>query len=226
MTDHTPSTAKRVFRRAALIMALLGVIQLGYSIWLHNHLDGAAPFQFGLLFLALILSFAGLRMAAALRWLCLLGAPGLLIAVLGEPVMFPPDMLAARFRASPLIATTEFAGSLAMVALSFWLARELDRPEVRAAREAAGRPQRRAAVPLAAGTILGVVLVAMLTVFLRGESAQQAIGHAKARYGDRYNYAVQQLSWHSGPSGKTIRARVILWNDSDYGAITVSGKPQ
>jgi hypothetical protein len=225
MTDNAFTAAKPVFRRAAMIIALLGAVQLGYSVWLHHYLQGAAPYQFGFLFLALILAFAGLRVASAVRWLCLLGAPLLTMAMLGEPVIFPADMLVARFRVSPLLALIELAGGLAAIAILVWLARELDRPEVRAAREAAGRKARDARIPMVAGTLLGIGTMAILSLFLRGETAQEAVGHAKARYGDRYHYAVQQLSWQSGPDGKRIRARIILWNDREYGTVTISGKP-
>jgi hypothetical protein len=224
--DEAPGKPRAPFRRTALIVAGLGVLQLAYSAWLNHLHNGAYPFHFGLLVVAALLGFGGLRIASFVRWACLLTLPMLAVAPFLNLLLFPFGMTRAKFAVMPLAASLEVLGGLAAIGICAWLARDLGRPEVMQARAAAGRKLRKAKVPLIIGTAITLVGVPVLHMFLTGETAQHAVDIARGKFGGNYQYAVRQLEYgYSNTAGKQAQALVLIWNENEFGTTVVRWNP-
>jgi hypothetical protein len=123
---------------------------------------------------------------------------------------------------------TEIAGNaavtLSMLVLLYWVARELGREPVLAARAAAGLKRQDMRIPFVLGVLL-VIAMAVGAHWMQGLfSAQQAIAKASGVVGDGYQFHVQSLQVMQSSNTKSVRAVVTAWNDTEIREIPVEWK--
>ena len=105
--------------------------------------------------------------------------------------------------------------------LLFWLAKELGREPVLAARASAGRKPRDMRIPAAAGVGMVVVMIIFMTLLLGGETADRAKSMAEQQTGPGYRFHVSSLNIATNNQGTFVSGVVTAWNDNEIRTVPV-----
>ncbi len=147
---------------------------------------------------------------------------GLLVAL---PIIFPADLIQVYLRITP---ASQLAGwgtfFVVVLGLLWWVYQSLTAAPVEMAIQSAKLGRPRLWHRPKSGFVIGVALVALLSITLplsnRSESARRAIERARAQFGADHRYFVSSLatSWSSG-SGTHVRATVLAYTDSSIESV-------
>jgi len=199
-------------RRTAIVVGLVGIAELAYGI-------GTAPQgQFRLqvtgLIIGALLFYGGFRVVSALRWLAFLGILPCALGIVSQIALVPSDLLLTQARLMPSTVAAYYGGLLVIAVLTIFVAHQLSRPELLAARRAAGRRMRDMRLPLVLGLMVALGATWFQYRMLNGEDAQQARRMAADHLGSRYQYYTNNVWIHVGKT-TTVSATVQAWNDNE-----------
>ncbi len=110
---------------------------------------------------------------------------------------------------NPLVA------AISMIALSYWVIRELGREPVQAASALAGIKRRDMRVPVALGVVLVAAGVAWLSAFLSGASAVRAKSMAEKLVRPGYRLHVGSMRVSESGHTESVSGVVTAWNDRE-----------
>lgn len=211
-----------ILKRCGVVLIVVGVVDIAFMIWcVSNGRSYSSSFNIFAVIGGILLVRGNLKVA---RWGAMLSSFMLAAcvgAIVGMPLMFPLGYWLAVFRSGGggALSILVVAG---MLALSFWLRRELHRPEVLRAQADAGVAPPRVAPPIVVGGLLSVLLVGLLFFTLRGETAKQAIQRAEQQVGGSYRFVVTHIQMRSAADRKSVFAIVAAYNDSELKTVQVS----
>lgn len=217
--------ARAIFRRAAIAMLIIAGIELAVTVWNMVQQPGTFSINLAMLVGAAMLFSGNLRAVSLVRWLSAAYVP---IAALWLFLVIrqPADLTFAYLRLYPFQVFM-----LVVVALVHWLMavrllRELGKPEVLAARAAAGKKLRDMRIPIAlgaAGVVAGIIFNITL---LGGERATRAAALAQQKAGSNYKVHVDSINvvkqLNGGEHATFVNASVAAWNDSVVVHVPVS----
>ncbi|OIQ90482.1 hypothetical protein GALL_276210 [mine drainage metagenome] len=142
-------------------------------------------------------------------------------ALITMPFLFPIGYWYAAVLHGPGL-TIGFMVAALLMAVLFWVRKQLLRPEVLEAQAAAGLKAPRIKFPFAVGLILPLGLVVLLGLMVHGSSAHEAIRRASERYGSKYQYAVTSLQTSWNGSHTRMVATVAVYNDSVFKDVRIT----
>ncbi|AVO42756.1 hypothetical protein C6571_16940 [Simplicispira suum] len=156
-----------------------------------------------------------LQAALVVRWLAVWLLAALLATVFVSPFLQPFSLTFAQLRLG--MGPEPVAVGLAVLALALlgWLAWQLGREPVRAARSARNLRPWSMATPALVGVALVVGVGVVVAVLRSGEAAANARMLAAQRVTPDYKLHVRSVSKSRGANGSLITANVTAWTDSD-----------
>lgn len=213
-----------ILKRCGLVLVVVGALDIAYMVWCIAHGQSySSSLNLVALVVGIFLMQGSLKTA---RWVAMgaafFFAAGALVIVTA-PFMYPAGYWAAVLRDSTGLAAP-IGIAVALLAMLFWVCRQLLRPEVVKAQQAAGIPAPRIRRAAAIGAILSVVLVFGLSWMLRGETAQEAIRRAHQQLSGNYQYVVTSIQVKSNSAGKNVAALVVAYNDTEVRKLVVKWK--
>lgn len=213
-TAHLP-----IFKEAgaALVgLGLLDIAALAYCI--HYNIAYTSSFNIFAVIAGLLLLGGSLRTASVVRWFSVFMLSSVAIALPLSPLVQPLDLTLVQVRNAPVDASFLAVFYAAICALWALLAVALGKPEVHAARAAAGRRRRDMRIPGGLGAGLALLAIVGLSVVLNGESAEKAKALAQEQAGPDYRYSVRALNF----TNHSVAALVTAWNDREVRQIPVT----
>jgi len=206
-----------ILRRTGAIIILLGIVQ--FIVGMATAPKGTLNFQVLGILIGSAIAFGNMRVVSVVRWLACLGLLSGALIILGEILVLPAGLHAAQFRFVPGVVLMHYGGELLVLALSFYVFLQLGRPQVLAARAAAGRKQRDMRIPFVLGGLLGLAAAGFDAKMLNGEEATKARREVAARVGTGFEYFTTGVNVKHSTSfsgSKTfVQARVQAWNDRE-----------
>jgi hypothetical protein len=219
---------KVILRRVGNVLTVVGLADIAWMIYVvssgHRY---SSSFNIFAVIAGVLLRRGSLRTVRVVRVFAAFmfaAFAGLLVAL---PIIFPLDLIQTYLRITP---ASQLAGwgtfFLVVLALLWWVHQSLTATPVEMAIQNAKLGRPRLWHRPESGFVIGVGLVALLSIILplsnRSESARQAIERARAQVGADHRYFVSSLatSWSSG-SGTHVRATVLAYTDSSIESVEI-----
>lgn len=206
-SDHLP-----LLKKTGLVLVVVGLLDIGLMIYaIANQVSYSSSLNVFAVVAGVFLWRGNLRAASAVRWLALFFLAAMVLLSVMSPLLLPLGLLATYFQVKPLT----FVGSLSAFAVALllfgWLAKQLSADPIKAARQAAGRKERDARIPLFVGATLAVVLAGVNFTVQRSDSAARAVGEARGQLGEGYDFHVSSINYRSSSEGTVVSGVVTAW---------------
>jgi hypothetical protein len=214
----------KILKRCGIVLITVGVLDIGYMIWcIANHISYSSSFNIFALIGGIFLYRGGIKTA---RWVIqlstfMLVACGVFLLVM--PFMYPLGYWIAVFKHGSGFIMSTFI-TITFFALLVWLRLQMTRPEVSQAILTAGLQPPRIKFAIAAGLALPVLLLALLSFMLHGDTAHEAIRRAEKQLGGEYHYVVTNLQIESNETQKSVNAIVVAYNNADLKNVQINWK--
>lgn len=211
-----------ILKRVGIVLLAVGLIDIAVMIYcIANSISYSSSFNIFAVIAGIFLMRGSLGAAAVVRWFAVFMLAGFLALLVVLPFLQPISLTLMQFRIDP-------RGSFAMVAfmafvlgLLGWVAWELGREPVRAARASAGRKEWNMRIPAAVGVGLVVVIGGVLALLLGSETAVRAKSMAEKQVGPGYRFQVSSLNIVKNNQGTSVSGVVTAWNDHEIREIPV-----
>ena len=216
-TLHLP-----ILKRAGTVLIAVGLIDIAVMVYcIVNAVSYSSSFNIFAVIVGVFLVRGSLRTAANVRWFAVFMLSGFLALLIGWPFIQPMDLTLTELRLSPLAFLGSFSVAAAVLAMLFWLYRQLGLAPIQAAHVAAGRKIRDMRIPAVAGISIVVLLAGVMTVMGGGETASKAKSLAEQQLGAAYRYHVSSLNMYSNGHGTFVTAVVTAWNEGEVRNVSV-----
>ena len=217
--DHLEDV--QILRRAGAVLIAFGLLDFAMKNGLIAH--AGVLVDMGALFIVLpgvLLLRGGMRTASFVRWLAwvlltvelLLAIPFWTIQTPLDVFVTPLDLMMTQWRLSPVPSLISTVVATGYCLLPFWLARQLGRAPVLAARVAAARPLRDMRIPCALGVVVAIGIGMLAENLLGGGRAGRAEAMVAAKLGSGYRYHTSAIGVTSGGGVTAVNAWVVAWN--------------
>ena len=217
-----PSAHIPILRRAGVVLIVVGALDIAVMVYcIIRGVSYSSSLNVFAVVAGVFLVRGSLAAAGLVRWFSAFLLAGLCALALAWPVVQPFDLTLTQIRLDPTAAALSALVLVALGCLFLWLQRQLGRPPVLAAAEAAGKKVRSMRLPVAAGAGIVVLLAAALPFTLGGESAARAKAVAQEQLGTGFKYHVSSLSVASTGTGTAVSARVTAWNGNEVRVVPV-----
>ncbi len=215
---------RSILKRVGIVLIAVGLADVAVLIYCIVHRTTyRSSLPLALIFGVFLLR-GNLRAASTVRWFSALCLSATIAAGIAWPAIQPLDLTLTEIR----LKWSDFAASLVaaifMIALAYWVIRELGREPVQAASALAGIKRRDMRVPAAVGVVLVAAGVACLNVFLSGESAERAKSMAEKLVGPGYRLHVGSMRVSESGHTESVSGVVIAWNDREIREIPFKWK--
>jgi hypothetical protein len=216
-TQHTP-----ILKRVGAVLLAVGLIDIAVMIYcIANGVSYSSSFNIFAVVAGIFLLRGSLRAASIVRWFSVFMLSGFVALLIAWPLMQPVGLTLTQIRLNPGTSIATFAVLAFVLGLLFWLARELGREPVLAARASAGRKPRDMRIPAAAGVGMVIVMIIFMTLLLGGETADRAKSMAEQQVGPGYRFHVSALNIATNNQGTSVSGVVTAWNDNEIRTVPV-----
>ena len=146
---------RAILRRAGLVLVAIGLIDIGWMIYcIVNGLSYSSSLNIFAVIAGVLLIRGGLKTAGIVRWLAIFFVSAFVALVVIFPFLQPIGLTLAEFRFNTGGVLVSVLFAMVLFALMYWVARELGREPIQAARESAGLKRSTARGPLCAALAL------------------------------------------------------------------------
>jgi hypothetical protein len=215
----------RILRRIGAVLIVVGTIDVGLMIYcIVNGISYVSCFNLFSIIAGIFLVRGSLSGAAVISRF----AAFLLAALVGLafvwPIFLPPSLALAELRVYPLRFLVLLSFFTAVLAVLFWVVRQLrSRVVLRASARSAIRI-RSLRRPVLAAVAIVVITTLMVGLSQKGESTKRAEQIAASKVGSGYRLRVSSLSVTTTAEGKIASGIVTAWNDHEIRQVAVSWK--
>lgn len=221
-TQHAP-----ILKRVGGVLLIVGSIDIAVMIYcIANRISYSSSFNIFAVVAGIFLIRGSLRAASIVRWFALFMLSAFVALLIALPFMQPVSLTLTQLRLSPGASFATVAFMAFVLGLLFWVAKELGREPIQAARASAGRKQRDMRIPVAGGVGLVIVMGIFMAVLLGGESADRAKTMAAQQVGPGYRFHVSSLNIAKNNKGTFVSGVVTAWNDNEIRNIAVHWEEQ
>lgn len=214
-----------ILKRVGAVLLVVGLIDIAVMFYcMANRISYSSSFNLFAVAAGIFLLRANLRAASLIRWIAVFMLATFVPMMLAWPFMQPFSLTLLQVRLNPGASIVSFVFMVFAIGLLFWTARELGREPIMSARASAGRKQRDMRIPVAVGVVLVIAVNIFLSIFLSGESADQAKSIAQQQVGSDFRLHVSSLSIVKNGEGKFVSGVVTAWNEGEIRYIPVRWK--
>lgn len=211
-----------ILKRVGTVLLVVGLVDIAVMIYcITNGISYSSSFNIFAVIAGVFLLRSSLRAASVVRWFAVFMFAAFVVLLIAWPFMQPLGLTLTQLRLNPGGSVVTVALMAFVLGLLFWVARELGREPIQAARTSAGRKLRDMRIPAAIGVVLVVVMGIFLALLLSGDSAQRAKSMAEQQVGPGYRFHVSSLNIAKNNRGTFVSGIVTAWNDKDIRNVLV-----
>lgn len=210
-TDHNT-----ILRNVGRALIAVGVIDIAIMIYcIINRTAYSSSFNIFAVVGGFFLVRGSLRAATVVRWFSVFLLAGFLALPFAWPFIQPTGLTFTQFRLNPIGSLASIVIGILLLAVLFWVARQLSQNSVQEAQAIAGRKLGSLYIPVAAGIGTVLALVVFLNMFRGGETAARAKSMAEQTLGQNYRYHVSSLNIQKNNRGTFVNGMVVAWNETE-----------
>lgn len=211
-----------ILKRVGTVLLVVGLVDIAVMIYcITNEISYSSSFNIFSVIAGVFLLRGSLRAASVVRWFAVFMFAALVALLIAWPFIQPLGLTLTQLRLNPGASVAAVALMAFVLSLLFWIARELGREPIQAARTSAGFKQRDMRIPAVFGVVLVVVMGIFLTLLLGGDSAQRAKSMAEQQVGPGYRFHLSSLNIAKNNRGTFVSGVVTAWNDKDIRNVPV-----
>ena len=201
-------TYRDILKRVGLVLIVVGALDIGYMVYcISNGQNYSSSFNIFAVIAGVFLLRGSLVAVRLVTWFSAFMFAGFVGASLVLfPFLRPAGLWITEFRLNPVGVSLSIVFGLVVIALLFWVYKQLRSAPVVAARVAAGHSASPPKPAFIAGLALVFFLAAIMHLTMRGESGAKAVELAKAQHGDGYKYYVTSIRWSGGHAWASLSA--------------------
>jgi len=217
-----PSNYLPILKRVGVVLIVVGLLDIAFMVYcIANRLSYSSSFNVFAVIAGVFLLRGSLKTASLVRWFAvfmLVGCVSLLVIAL---FIAPFGLIRVWIGLRPLSAVSVLGLPSLLIALLYWLVKELGSPAVLAAIAQNGVKQRNPRIAAIVGLGLGVVAGVAIWWINGSEAGRHAKALAEAQVGPGYQLFVSSMS--SGPrsNGTAYTGRVAAWKDGEIKTVPV-----
>jgi hypothetical protein len=214
-----------VLKRVGLVLVVFGLLDIGAMIYcILNRISYSSSFNIFAVIAGIFLLRGSLKAAQTVLWFATFYLTGFTSVLIFSPYFVAPGLILAMIRLYPTWFGEWMAFVAALLALLYWIVRELRSEPVAMALSQSGLKPRSSRSAYITGFGLVAILVVAETLTLTGAK----VGHAKAlaalQTGPGYNYQVTSMSSVWNAEGTDVSAVVTAWNSREIRNVPVHWK--
>jgi len=211
-----------ILKRVGYVLIAVGLVDIAWMVYcIAYQVSYSSNFNIFAIIAGIFLVCGSLRAASVVRWFNVFALAASVAATLAFPFLQPLGLTITQLHLYPFDLVTLAAFMMCILWLLYWVAKELEREPVRAAQARAGRKQQDLRIPAIIGAVLVIVLVILMSLLLRGESAEHAKSLAKQEVGPGYRFHVTSLNIFIHNHITSASGMVTAWNDKEIKHIPV-----
>ncbi len=216
-TSHVP-----ILKRIGTVLLAVGLLDIAVMVYcIVNRVSYSSSFNLIAVIAGIFLLRGSVRAASIVRWFAVFMLAGFLTLVFAWPFLQPIDLTLTQVRLNPLSAVASLGVISVLLALLFWLYRELGQASIQAACAAAGRKDRDMRIPAAAGVGVVVLLAIFMAILLGSELVSKAKSMAEQQLGATYRYHVSSLNIMTNGQSTFVTGVVTAWNEKEIRQVPV-----
>lgn len=213
---------RAILRMTGKVLFVIGLVDIAVMIYcITNSISYSSSLNIFAVVAGFFLLRGSLRAASVVRWFAVFSLAGACALVLAWPFMQPFSLTLTQIRLNPLATLAFVALLVATLLLLFWVQRQLGKPPIVAAIQAAGGKVRDMRLPTAMGAAIVALLATVVPFALSGVSGNKAESMVQQQLGAGYQYHVSSLNVSTSGQGKYVRATVTAWNEREVRTVPV-----
>ncbi len=209
-------------KRVGVVLVVIGLLDIGFMVYcIVNRVSYSSSFNIFAVIAGIFLLRGSLKTASLVRWFAafmLAGCASVLVIAL---CIAPYGLLRVWIGLRPLSALSAVALSSLLIALLYWLVKELGRPAVLTATTQQGVKQRDPRIATIVGLGLGVVAGVTIWWVNGSEAGRRAKALAEAQVGPGYDFFVSSMSSGIRSNGTEYKSQVTAWRNGEIRTVSV-----
>jgi hypothetical protein len=223
--------ATAVLKRVGTVLIVVGLIDIAYMVYFFS--TGGSSYSSSFNIIAVAAGFfirrGELRTVQFAGFFVRFGFVGIVLAVFMTPLIYPAELIRTFLTVTPAIKLIGWSAFIVvMVALLWWLDKNLQSEEVRAllsdkkldTRWPKLVPSLKWFSAFCVG--LAALMIVLFNYVSQTDTAQTAVAKAREQFGAEYSYHVSALSVSSTSQRRAVYATVIAYSDSEIKTTRVS----
>jgi hypothetical protein len=217
-----PSNYSDTLKRVGIVLVVVGVLDIGFMVYcIVNRVSYSSSLNIFAVIAGVFLLRGSLKAASLARWFSILLFASSVSMLTGALFIAPFDLIRVWIALRPLSAISVVGLSSFLVALLYWLVKELGSPAVLTAVAQKGVKQRNPRTAAIVGLGLGAFGGVMLWWMNGSEASRHAKALAEAEVGPSYHLFVSSLSSGMRSNGTEYRSRVTAWREGEIKTVSV-----
>lgn len=211
-----------ILRRTGIALIAVGLFDIAFLVYGYfANISHASTFNLHSVLAGILLMRGGLRTASLVRWIAVLLLSVCSVWLCYLPFQQPLDLTLTELRLETAQTLVTYAWMFFVPAFAAWVAWQLGRAPVLAARAVAGRPVRNMTIPAMIGLALTAAGVTFSWFLINGELADRAKALALDKVGPGYRFHVTSIRFRSVPRGSFGSALVVAWKADEIRTVRV-----
>jgi hypothetical protein len=208
-------TYEYILKRTGAVLLVIGLIDIGAMMYcIVNNISYSSSFNIFAVIGGIFLMCGSLRAASTVRYFAVFMFAAFITCLVVGLFAFPLDLVWTYIHLNPKASAVWLLVVVFMLALLFWVQRELGQPVVQSAYLKAGIKIRSMVIPIAIGIGLASFMWILMTVLFTGENASRAKALALKELGAGYRYHVTSLTMTQNNQGTFVSGEITAWNDN------------
>jgi hypothetical protein len=213
---------RSILKRVGIVVIMIGLADIGVMVYcIVNKISYSSSLNVCAVVAGVLLVRGNLRAASTVRWFGVFLLSACIAVLFASPAIQPIDLTVTEMRLHPSAFVAGLASTAFMVALMFWVIKELGRESVKAASDSVGLKRRDMRVPVALGIALVIGLGVTSNIFLTGESGERAKSMAEKQVGPGYKFHVRSMRISNAGQTQSADGVVTAWNEKEIREIPV-----
>jgi hypothetical protein len=205
-----------ILKRVGKVLLIVGLLDMAVMTYcIANSISYSSSFNIFSVAGGVFLLRGSLRAASIIRWFGIFLVATFVSALLASPLLQPFSLTLTKIRLNPLVAAQFVLVFASVVALLWWVTRELGSQTVLLAQAAAGRKLTSVRLAIVAGIFLVIVLIISVMLTQRTDFAAKAISIAKEQLGSGYEYYVSSFHYLSSDGKSSVSGQVTAWTTTE-----------
>lgn len=210
-----------ILKRVGIVLIAVGILDIAYWIYCISQARSySSIFNIPAVVAGVFLLRGNLRAVHIVIWFAAFMLSNFVSELILLPFLQPAELWVIQFRLDPVGLSMSLLVRITLIALFFWIYRQLRTAPVVSASFQSGNSASTGKLAFILGVALVVLPVGMMHFIRGGAAGAKAVELARAKYGQDYKYHLTGMSWSNG----NVTASLTAYNEQEIKPVQVEWK--